>query len=366
MLWKTGIGEKAAVRFWKKIDSGKDFSILYENSKDVFKDIPTNFDSSFYNEAVAKDSKRWAIQNEYVLKIKNALVEPERCIAIKEGNKIVAQSTILGNQYPFILPYLLKRNRATAIEEAVLYDGYASKNYYHHLLNAVNSIHMLEKVSLSPDIPFIINRACFESRYFQHLYQNSQKFRSINWLVQEPAMWFRVKNLYRMQCIHFDAEPWFKSKNLYNLKDTQSSKKVFLSRDISKYNRCLTNEVQIQEILAKLGFETVYAEHLTMDEQLELFQNTKYLVALHGAGLVQQLFMNQQEAHIIEVMPQNNLMPLYYWQAYTLGAKYFDVVLGNKLDHNNNYELDPELLEKAVIKMLDNKHPGKTYGNTSL
>lgn len=39
------------------------------------------------------------------------------------------------------------------------------------------------------------------------------------------------------------------------------------------------------------GFETVYAEDLSFDEQRNLFFETKILVTPHGAGLTNVLFM---------------------------------------------------------------------------
>jgi capsular polysaccharide biosynthesis protein len=67
----------------------------------------------------------------------------------------------------------------------------------------------------------------------------------------------------------------------------------------------------VGSILQGLGFETIYAEHLTLDEQISVFQEAKYVVALHGAGLVQQIFMNPATAHILEIMPRDYMIALY-------------------------------------------------------
>jgi len=124
----------------------------------------------------------------------------------------------------------------------------------------------------------------------------------------------------------------------------------------------LTNEVEIATVLRRFGFDTLHAEHLTLDEQITMFQESEYIVALHGAGLVQQVFMNWQTAHVLEVMPRDYLMPLYYWQAYALGVRYYDAVIGGRMDRHGNYTVDPSAVECATIKMLESTTSGKTYG----
>ncbi|MFA1772737.1 hypothetical protein ACD591_15665, partial [Rufibacter glacialis] len=186
VLWRTGLGELIAKSFWKKVETDDDIVFLYKNSKYVFNKISIRFDFPEYNGYLLEDTNKWAKQEEFVLLVKDAFVEPERGIAIKYPNKVILQTTIIDSQFPYILPYLLNRYNAVKIDSAVLYDGYATKNYYHHLLNGVNSIHMLEKVDLPNNIPFLITRSCFEHKYFQYLYRRSGKFRGLNWLVQEP------------------------------------------------------------------------------------------------------------------------------------------------------------------------------------
>ncbi len=153
---------------------------------------------------------------------------------------------------------------------------------------------------------------------------------------------------------------------MYNVPRRSAFDRVFLSRDARHVSRCLVNEADVEAMLGKRGFRKVYAERLTLDEQIELFSNAHYLVALHGAGLVQQMFMPVNDAHVIEVMPISYLMPLYYWEAYALGVRYYDVVVGSMFDTNCNYTVDISSLQDAVDKMLESSHSGYVYGQTRL
>ena len=72
--------------------------------------------------------------------------------------------------------------------------------------------------------------------------------------------------------------------------------------------------------------------------------------------------MTYEHAHVIEIMPRNRLMPEYYWQAYTLGIKYFDVVIGGLMREGKEYPVDVVQLKVAVERMLKPQPPGRTYG----
>jgi len=361
-LWRTGLGHRLDRVIWTRVTAGPGISFLHCEERDVFANIPARFSDYEFSELIRKDSAHWSRQQESVVLLEDAIVEPERCLAILPPNRFVAQSAILETHYPGISARFRINKAFKDLDCAVLYDGNASRNYFHHFVHAVNSLHTLEKISLPPEIPFLVNRASYESIFFRHLSERSAYFRSLNWIIQEPDEWYHVRQLYRPGSIHFEREPWEKTRQLYGVQPKGGRRRVFLSRDSSRYTRALTNEVEIATVLRRFGFDTLHAEHLTLDEQITMFQESEYIVALHGAGLVQQVFMNWQTAHVLEVMPRDYLMPLYYWQAYALGVRYYDAVIGGKMDRHGNYTVDPSAVECATIKMLESTTSGKTYG----
>jgi hypothetical protein len=362
VLWKTGI-EPACNRFiWNKIQDDRSFHLLHSREFEFFKNLPVRFANRYFSEYIALDSAKWSKQQEYVLLIEDALVEPRNCLVCKPPNKFVMQSTTVEIQ---IQPMSALWSRATShLESAVLYDGYASKNYYHHIADAVNNLHLLKECSFPPDMPFIINRSVWESPFFQHLRQRDRKFGSINWRIQEKNEWLNVGELYRLRSATQLGENWLKTREMYNPPVVESSERIFLSRDPKKVGRTLRNETEVERMLQRKGFRKVYAENLDLDAQMRLFASTKYLVALHGAGLIQQIFMNYGESHVIEIMPSNYMMPHYYWLAFTLGLRGYDVVIGGTLGRDQSFLADLASVEAAVDKMLRNQYSGKMYGET--
>ena len=355
---------------------------LFYKEASVIEDLPICFEEEIFNEFLRDNLGKWEIQKqaEYVLEIDDVLVEPERSLGTKGLNQLIEQTVVftVDYQYPYILPHLLHRNKPKFLKSAVLYDGSATRNLYHHLIETVCRLSMLSKADLPADIPVIVNRFVYNSPFFQYLFSKSPYFKSFNWLIQEPHDWLKVEKLYRPKALYFGKESWDFTRKLYNLGEVTPSKRVFLSRDKKRYTRGLSNELEVINMLRNYGFEVAYAEHLSIEEQVKLFQETEYLVALTGMGLIQQFFMRYEKAHIIEIIPVNRLMPEYYCQAYSLGIKYYDVVLGEDIDrvpmasssHKRyeglkEYEVDISKLENAVVKMLNAPADKKIYGNFS-
>ena len=55
-----------------------------------------------------------------------------------------------------------------------------------------------------------------------------------------------------------------------------------------KYVVNLSN--QVEKLLARYGFETVYLETMSISDQVRLFQTAEFIIGPHGAGLANLLF----------------------------------------------------------------------------
>lgn len=364
VLWRSGVGRRVAEYYWRSRESGEGFRFLYREKEDIFADIPTRFSDVIFSEFIADDSKYWSMQESFVVEVTDVILEPERLLGIRAGRQLVEQTVTykFDRQYPYILPYWLRPAKTTQLKQAIWYDGSATRNYFHHLVDALISLEQLERSELPADIPLLITQQMYETVYFQYLYQRSPKLQKLNWYVVGNHEWVHVGKLYKLQTAPYQPHAWQMMRELYVLPSKQAWRKVFLNRDRNRYGRYLDNEAEIVAMLKYHGFEEVFAENLSIEEQATLFQETEYLVALHGAGLIQQFFMNYEQAHIIEIMPQNYLQPLYYWQAYTLGIHYFDVIVGGPMRNGKEYPVDVVRLEDAVQRMLKSQPLGRTYG----
>ena len=366
ILWRTGVGRKTAEMFWHNRSEGPGYHLLHYRRENVFANLPDDFDDAAYSKFIRQDSDKHTYEEEYVLAVDDVLLEPERLLGIRGFNELVEQTIVYkwDRQYPYILPYLLNRHKEQVIDEAILYDGSATRNYYHHFVDALSSLTILEKSGVRPDLPMLVNRVMYESPFFQYLLKRSAFFQNLNWRVVEADEWLRVRKLYKLKAVEFEPETWTRMRQLYELPELRPHRRVFLNRDRRKFGRYLTNEEEVTQMLAKYGFEMVLAENMSVEEQEKMFQETEYLVALTGMGLIQQFFMNPRYGHIIEIMPLNRLMPEYYWQGFKLGMKYYDVVVGGLMNDGKDYPVDLARLEQAVQYMLNNQSDQPVYGRT--
>ncbi|MGB3512439.1 MAG: glycosyltransferase family 61 protein, partial [Microcoleaceae cyanobacterium] len=97
--------------------------------------------------------------------------------------------------------------------------------------------------------------------------------------------------------------------------------RIYISRDNAKYRRVL-NEVEVQDILKKVGFITVTPEAMSLENQIATFAHAKIIIAPHGSGLTNIVFCNLG-AKVIELFSPHYLR-YYYWQiSQLLGLEHY-------------------------------------------
>jgi hypothetical protein len=145
--------------------------------------------------------------------------------------------------------------------------------------------------------------------------------------------------------------------------------KIYVSREKAP-KRHIVNEKQVQQLMQQYGFKVIYFEDYTIQQQIALMRNAKYVVSLHGAGASNILFM-QKGSHFLEIRRKedthNNLffslssaMQVNYW--YYLAdfqaspkadGKHFDLLMGNYYDAVVNVtELENTLQEMLAAQSL--------------
>ena len=109
----------------------------------------------------------------------------------------------------------------------------------------------------------------------------------------------------------------------YNNNPVTPKRKIFASRSRQKTRR-LINEEEISPLLNKYGFELVYFEGMTFNEQVNLMRETAVFLGVHGANMVNILFM-QSGTKVIEMMNQDYMNEAYYFLSSTIKLPYYSV-----------------------------------------
>ena len=127
-------------------------------------------------------------------------------------------------------------------------------------------------------------------------------------------------------------------------------RKIYVSRASAK-GRQISNEMSLRPALEAEGFETILMEELTFEEQVCLMQETRVVVAPHGAGIT-NILLCAEGAQLVEMADGDFPNPNFYALACALGIGYWllPVEAGsapNPLDRDLTVDID------ALLEIID-------------
>ena len=135
-----------------------------------------------------------------------------------------------------------------------------------------------------------------------------------------------------------------------------SKRLVYLSRGKFKrtYRRLLNSKV-VEDILKEFGFETIYPEHLTINEQIELMQETNILIGEFGSALHNSLF-GSSEMNVLSLCG-NHLINLVQHKVCQVRGQSCSYLFGESIFKKSNrinadYIINPAQL-KISLKQLN-------------
>lgn len=136
-------------------------------------------------------------------------------------------------------------------------------------------------------------------------------------------------------------------------KESLFGNKIYISRANAKKRR-IDDEEKIKPILSKYGFRIIEPEKLSFEDQLSIFSKTKYLISIHGAGLMNMLFMPEKSSIIELRLAPPLINNCYFALASALDINYFYQKPVKKKTKNSVDFLtfSAEDLENNIKKML--------------
>ena len=120
--------------------------------------------------------------------------------------------------------------------------------------------------------------------------------------------------------------------------------------------RMIHNLRQVNSLLSRYEFETVYLEGMSVIDQIVLFQNAEFIISPHGAGLSNLLFC-EPGTKVIEFMPSVEMRPFFWLISEKLGLVHGmqfcpSVKTQNYQGFQGSVRVDIEKLE-ALYRMVD-------------
>lgn len=127
-------------------------------------------------------------------------------------------------------------------------------------------------------------------------------------------------------------------------------RRLFVSRQNARGRRCLNHDA-VEAHLRARGFETVVLEALSVREQVAAFADAAVVVAPHGAGIANLVFLPDGAA-VVELAPRSVLHPIAWVLSKAAGCRYGAVFSADSGAPLCDMEVDVDALA-AVLDRLD-------------
>jgi len=98
----------------------------------------------------------------------------------------------------------------------------------------------------------------------------------------------------------------------------ERNKRIYIKRSGAG---SVTDRHDVERFLGAQGFEHVYLEHLSHEQQLKLFQEAAFVVGAHGGGLSNLVF-SYPGVKVLEMMPDDEFRPEFWTLCNKLGHVY--------------------------------------------
>jgi capsular polysaccharide biosynthesis protein len=231
-----------------------------------------------------------------------------------------------------------------------------SNQYFHWLTDAMQRIDVVKEYV--QDYPIILTEN-FKNNSFVKESLELLDIKPIylkhdgNYLIKEMILSERVTPAgnYKKEIIKSVSEEFL------NLSPRPNNKKTYKYIWISRQNtgkRKIENFDEIEKILNKYSFTILQFENLSFSEQIRIVNNCEILGGVHGAGLVNMLFLNKK-AKIIELRGKNDSknncfftlasdleLDYYYHLSETISEDYY----------STNHVVNPYLFEKFIKELM--------------
>lgn len=251
-----------------------------------------------------------AYNPKHIFSVNNALISSKSGLVIApEGDKAFLQSIGSLNRllsWGNVLPDMTATSKASMqIDADVIVCP--DTGYFHWLLEVLpNVIHCLNYLHDKAMIVVPTHPRSYVNEALRFLLGCEYEDR----VVQVPLVARASRALF---ATFEDRSGYTRSADIQALRDAFASEmalprqeyKVYVSRAKSA-KRAIANEKEVEEVLQKRGFKIVYAEELSLLEQINTVSSATEIVAPHGAGLANMVWCNKH-VRVVEIFPYNNL-----------------------------------------------------------
>jgi capsular polysaccharide biosynthesis protein len=305
----------------------ENFSRFYFISPQIIS-TPEALSMPFYHDAKHLQNKTYLTPDLYTINLQNVIYSSDYHILLTKSREILTDSiSTQKNKEQFSIKNLYFSKELKLSGYYAVFKSHKNE-YYHTLIDNLPRLYLLNQ----PDYKALQNIRLLCS---ERLNQAETFF--LDKLLPENVSLFPVAShqllllenlifptfLTRRFAGYLPSQyiNWFLEKVLPK-RPRNKKNRIFISRVATERGklRCILNEDDLFEQLKLYGFKKYILEHLSPQEQIELFYDAEFVIGTHGAGLSNIIF--SEKIQIIELFPIPCVVPHYYYLAKSLGHIY--------------------------------------------
>lgn len=325
-----------------------------ENAVQVNHKYPVNF-----NEQDAKWFSHYTgykTQNETTLQFDDVNVSYDAIIFKKLNNSYQSVPHVAFRAdygWLYILKNYLFRKRIKTHSETkyvLIYDFWSAGNYYHWLIDTLPRLLSVQQELKQTNYSLLLPTDCSE------FIKRTLSYCEINHITYiKPNEFLKIKHLlvpyYFVGSGHLHPLKVLEVKRFFENKinATSDKTKIYVSRGRQKARKIL-NEVEVINIVNQFGFQVVYFEDYTFEQQVAIGKGAKFIVSSHGANLTNIMFMGEK-TRVLELIKSEAPNFCYWSLANVANLNYYYQLC--EVKGNDHLWVDLELFKLNLQKILN-------------
>lgn len=339
-----------------------DNDFIIREQKNPFLEAQINishFDKTIQNKFTLWTNPKWT-QDEYLLHYrKDGFVEPKTGWGVSLNKKLIYPSLGFASaphvHKPDVAEMYFKKRKVTHVEKIISLRDTGEENYFHFFNDVLAKIFFLQEHGLNlKEYALVISTKLHTKHYFQYLVTHTF-LSSLTWHVQQAAEWIQFDEAVFCKPYTHTKKYLDKAVELVKPKTiADGNRRVFLTRSAASL-RFIENHAEIESVLKKFDFEIVDTSQLSFEEQIQLFSQCRYLVAIHGAGISNIMFRSGKPLSLLEIIQPSAYIPFHYSMLCKLYSYQYDVMLGmkGKSAGSGGFRIIAEQLEIKLYNLLN-------------
>lgn len=320
----------------------------------LIRNLPKNYKSSDIN-IFPNLGKEITLENPGINKYKNVLTAGFNLFSINSIKFLNKHSMVIDfnlglvNFSKHMFKYVLKNNKIKHNSIYIWAINDHCFNYYHWTAEALPRLLLLKKESINEKVLIPLT---WKDKNFIF---DSLKILGFDYML------YNVNNLNLFSQIispnHLGSTGNFNPEYMNIVRnslksDTSKNRKFWILRH-QHQKRYLNCNDDFKKLLKKYKIETIYTDNLEYSDEIKLFSQASFIGGLHGAGLVNMIFMDKN-SNVFEIKTKEvEKSNAFYSLADALGHNYY-YLKTNLNETRSGISLDLDLLEIELSTIFKN------------